>query len=122
MEIGVKDLVHRYIAPLDEDADNTHRRVKIVDQPFHLSLHWAPDGNLVYYWKIRDGFRCLWAQKLQPLSGLPVGEPVAILHRHAYQAYPLAGGTLAVGGTALHPRLAMNLSDTLQNIWRVDVK
>ena len=122
IDSGKNGLIAGYIAPLDEDADNTHRWVKIVEEPFMLSLHWAPDGNTVYYWKIRDGFRCLWAQKLQPLSGLPVGEPVAILHRHAYQAYPTSGGSLSVGGTALHPRLAMNLSDTLQNIWRIDVK
>ncbi len=122
VDSGKNGLISGYIAPLDQDASNTHRWVKIVEEPFMLSLHWSPDGNIVYFWQMRDGFRCLWGQKLQPQSGLPVGEPVAILHRHAYQAYPTSGGTLAVGGTARHPRLAMNLSDTLQNIWRLDVK
>jgi Tol biopolymer transport system component len=122
VDSGRNGLIYGYIASLGADAADERHWVKITEEPFMLSLHWAPDGNTVYYWKLRDGFRCLWAQKLHPVTSQPVGEPVAVLHRHGYQAYPTGGAPLAVGGTAARPLLAMNLSDLLQNIWRVDVK
>ena len=43
---------------------------------------WSPDGNRLYYVADRDGSRCIWAQKLEPKSKRPAGEPVAVLHLH----------------------------------------
>lgn len=32
---------------------------------------WAPDANLVYFLSDRDGFRCIWAQRLEPGAKRP---------------------------------------------------
>jgi eukaryotic-like serine/threonine-protein kinase len=43
---------------------------------------WSPDGNVLYYRSKRDGFHCIWAQKLGP-GKRPSGEPVSIQHLHS---------------------------------------
>jgi eukaryotic-like serine/threonine-protein kinase len=43
---------------------------------------WSPDGNILYFLSQRDGFRCIWAQKLNPNTKRPVGEPFEVQHFH----------------------------------------
>lgn len=110
---GQGDTVEGFIAPLDGSS----RTIQLCQEVYQLSLDWAPDGNAVYYWSQRDGFRCLYKQPLDPESKVPQGNPIAILHRHGLQSYPWSGGTLAVGSG----RFAMTLLDQLANIWKVDL-
>ncbi len=110
---GQGNNVDGFLAPLD----GSNRTIQICQEVWNLSLHWASDGNAVYYWSTRNGFRCLYKQPLDPDSKTPQGAPVAILHRHGVQAYPWSGGTLAVSSD----RLAMTLMDELANIWKVDL-
>jgi Tol biopolymer transport system component len=44
---------------------------------------WAPDGNLVYTVSERDGFRCIWAQRLEAATKRPWGAPFAVEHFHS---------------------------------------
>jgi len=61
---------------------------------------WSPDGNLLYMLLERDGFFCLWAQRLTPATKKPVGGPVGVHHFHDVRrsrfAYGL-GTTIAAG-------------------------
>jgi hypothetical protein len=43
---------------------------------------WSPDGTLLYGELNRDGFRCIWAQRLDPATKRPVGSPFAVFHSH----------------------------------------
>ncbi len=43
---------------------------------------WAPGGALLYFLSERDGFRCIWARKLDPATKAPLGEPFAVQHFH----------------------------------------
>jgi len=36
---------------------------------------WSPDGRTLYFTSLRDGFRCIWAQGLNPITKIPSGEP-----------------------------------------------
>jgi Tol biopolymer transport system component len=110
-----------YLVPIQPAVAEPTRWIEVVQESFNLSLHWSPDGSQVFYWHTQDGFRCLWAQRLDPKTKLPLGKPVALLHRHGYQAYPHLSGTLAVGGTAGHTRMVMTLSDSRANIWRMNI-
>jgi len=47
---------------------------------FDLDKDWSPDGNLLYFFSARDGFRCIWAQRLEPSSKRPVGPASPIYH------------------------------------------
>ena len=37
---------------------------------------WSPGGSLLYFLSDRDGFRCVWARKLDPATRRPAGEPI----------------------------------------------
>jgi Tol biopolymer transport system component len=43
---------------------------------------WSPDGTLVYGSSFRDGYRCIWAQRLNPTTKRPEGAPFAVVHFH----------------------------------------
>ncbi len=44
---------------------------------------WSPDGNFLYFISERgDGFRCIWAQRLESETKKPSGDPFVIKHFH----------------------------------------
>ena len=43
---------------------------------------WSPDGRLLYLLLERDGFRDLYAQKIDVGRGTPVGDPFVVQHLH----------------------------------------
>jgi serine/threonine protein kinase/Tol biopolymer transport system component len=43
---------------------------------------WSPDGRLLYLLLERDGFRDLYAQRIDQAHGTPVGEPFIVQHLH----------------------------------------
>jgi serine/threonine protein kinase/WD40 repeat protein len=49
---------------------------------FDLDKDWSPDGNLLYFFSERDGFRCIWAQRLEPSSKRPIGPAFPVYHSH----------------------------------------
>ena len=40
---------------------------------------WVPSGNLLYFVSYRDGFQCIYAQRLEPSSKRPAGAPMAVM-------------------------------------------
>jgi eukaryotic-like serine/threonine-protein kinase len=56
---------------------------------------FSPDGSTLYFTSTRDGYLCIWAQRLDPVTKHPLGPPVAYEHFHnsagragvLYQAY-----------------------------------
>jgi hypothetical protein len=80
---------------------------------------WSPDGNLLYFLSDRDGFRCIWAQRLQPATKRPVGEPSAVLHfHHARRSLRAVGNNVgAIGLSVAKGRLVFALGDVTGNIW-----
>ncbi|MCC6362246.1 MAG: PD40 domain-containing protein [Bryobacterales bacterium] len=43
---------------------------------------WSRDGNLLYMGSRHDGFRCIWAQPLDPATKRPKGQAFAVQHVH----------------------------------------
>ena len=41
-----------------------------------------PDGNLLYFFSERDGFPCIWAQRVEPLTKHPLGDMFPVYHLH----------------------------------------
>jgi WD40 repeat protein len=91
--------------------------IRIADDRNYLgSPSWSPDGRLVYYSANRDGFICVWAQRIAG-SGRPEGSPFAVYHNHRFSpsAMLLASARIAV----THDRLYMLLAETKGSLWTV---
>jgi eukaryotic-like serine/threonine-protein kinase len=43
---------------------------------------FSADGNTVYFTSTRDGYLCIWAQRLNPVTKHPLGPPFAYEHFH----------------------------------------
>jgi hypothetical protein len=83
---------------------------------------WSPGGNLLYYSSERDGFRCVWAQRLDSATRRPLGSPFAILHLHSRRRslgnVPL--GLLSI--SVASDRIAFPLGEVTGDIWRAEWK
>jgi Tol biopolymer transport system component len=52
---------------------------------------WAVDGKLIYFMSDRDGYPCIWGQRINAITGYPEGEVFSIWHFHAFRHSPLEG-------------------------------
>ena len=74
-----------YIVRYNEDAPISDERqwIPITDgKALDSQPRWSPEGKLVYYLSDRDGFRCLWARRLNAETKRPMGESFAVYHLH----------------------------------------
>jgi hypothetical protein len=78
---------------------------------------WSPDGTIVYYTADRDGFWCLWAQRVDPTTKRPVGPPLALYHFHRAR---LSMAGVGSGGQEISvgkDMIVLNLGELTGNIW-----
>ena len=80
---------------------------------------WSPDGNAIYLLSERDGFRCVWAQPLDPATKRPVGDAVEVHHFGRAQLSPLHVHPPLVGLSVARDKFAITLAETTGNIWRM---
>jgi eukaryotic-like serine/threonine-protein kinase len=88
-----------------------------VDEGWADKPRWSPDGNVIYFISNRDGFFCLWAQRVTK-SKHPIGMPAPIAHFHGSR---LSVGNVGSGGvievSVARDKIAMNLGELTGNIW-----
>jgi eukaryotic-like serine/threonine-protein kinase len=87
---------------------------KFEDKP-----RWSPDGNLLYFTSDRDGSRCLWAQRLDPSTKAPVGDPWAVHHFHAARRSILNTGSCLTELAVEPDRIVFPLDEITGNVWMV---
>jgi eukaryotic-like serine/threonine-protein kinase len=77
---------------------------------------WSPDAATVYFHSRRDGFHCIWAQKLNSAKR-PTGDPYPIQHLHsvAFGLYMIQPGEFHMSAT--RNRLVFNLAKEKANLW-----
>jgi len=79
---------------------------------------WSPDGNLIYFTSERDGFRCIWAQRLDRALKRPVGAPFSVHHFHASRRSLMNVGLGPLEISVARNTLVFNLGERTANIWR----
>jgi hypothetical protein len=78
---------------------------------------WNPAGNLLYYLSERDGFRCIWARRLDAAKHAS-GEPFAIRHFHeARWSLSSIQSGFQIGLSADRDRILFALGELTGNIW-----
>jgi len=79
---------------------------------------WSPGGALLFFLSERDGFRCIWAQKLDARTKQRNGPAFPIYHfHHAQQSLTNLGSPGKVGLSLTNNGLLFSLSETAGNIW-----
>ena len=74
----------------------------------------SPDGSLLYVLLERDGFRCLYAIKLDPGTGRPRSDPYLVAHFHDQARQ---WGTTGFGSAVASGLFVASLFETTGNIW-----
>jgi serine/threonine protein kinase/Tol biopolymer transport system component len=82
---------------------------------------WSPDGNTLYFLSERDGFRCIRAQRLDPVSKHPVGPPLDIYHFHQARLSLTSADPVYIGFQVAVDKAVFALLETTGNIWMTDL-
>jgi Tol biopolymer transport system component len=82
--------------------------------------NWSPDGSLVYTNSGRDGFECIWARRLDPITKRPAGEPFAVFHSHnaRISLSNQSVVSLAIG----RDKMLFSMGEHTGNIWMAEWK
>lgn len=78
---------------------------------------WSPDGRMIYFTSDRDGFRCLWAQRLDPMTKHPVGPPLDVKHFHTARRSLLNTGVIRLEISVARDKIVFNMGEITGNIW-----
>src|SRR4030095_13222200 len=104
-----------FLAPMSDGAAvEPERWVPITElKYFDANPLFSRDGRILYFNSDRDGFTCLWAVRLDPATGKPIGDPYPVKHFHGnprhYSWYP----TFSVGPD----RIIINLEQLQSDLW-----
>ena len=74
-----------YVAPFSRSGPilrNDWQRILSMSQSGERTCGWSPDGQLLYFLLERDGFRCLYAVRIDPRTGAASGAPFPVAHFH----------------------------------------
>jgi Tol biopolymer transport system component len=80
---------------------------------------WSPDDNVLYYFSNRDGFTCIWGQRVDAATKRPVGELFAVFHSHSARiklSDQVTYSTLAVADE----KMLFNMTEHTSNIWMAE--
>jgi len=78
---------------------------------------FSPDGNTIYFTSTRDGYLCIWAQRLEPVSKHPVGPPFAYEHFHNAQGRAAAFVQKRSDLSVARDKILINLPEEHSDIW-----
>ena len=81
---------------------------------------WSPDGNLLYFLSDRDGFRCIWAQSLDPEAKKPVGSAFGVYHAHQRRRSMMNVNPGAISLSVARDKLAISMREITGNIWMME--
>jgi Tol biopolymer transport system component len=104
-----------YVAPFRGSAIRESEWIPITREGGRNSA-WSPDGGVLYFHSNRDGFPCIWSQKLDT-ARRPVGSPQTVQHFHS-----VSFGTYLMNPQDFHisvakDRLLLNLTKETANLW-----
>lgn len=95
--------------------------IPLSDEQWADNPRWSPDGNSLYFLSDRDGFRCLWVQRLNRLTKHPEGPLAAVFHSHQARR---SMGNIPVGDLKMsvaRDKVVFNMGERTANIWMANL-
>src|SRR5262249_55577896 len=81
---------------------------------------WSTDGRLLYFFSERDGFRCLWAQRLEAETKRPLGHSFAVYHFHSARSSLMNVGLSSLELSLARDKIIFPLVELTGAIWMAD--
>ena len=106
-----------YISPVrDGHAASKTEWISIMERPGRQTRPWwSPDGNVLYLLSTSGGKQEIWAQRLQPQTKRPIGDPFRV-YSPPGERYSISTGTWF--GPGIGPRnLIFPIQEQMSNIW-----
>ena len=114
-----------FIAPVRQDvAGERSEWIEVTDGRYADDKpQFSPDGNIVYFTSTRDGYLCIWAQRLNTVTKRPVGQPFAYEHFHNASGLsaPMYQPWLSDLSVA-REKTVINLPQVQVDMWVADMK
>jgi Tol biopolymer transport system component len=110
-----------YIAPFREDMTLGEKDWIPIATDSAQQTRWSPDGNLLYYLSARDGFVCLWAQRLEPATKRPAGSPFPVYHSHSAARAISNVGDYSKRMAVVRGQILLTLGEKSSNIWMTEL-
>jgi DNA-binding winged helix-turn-helix (wHTH) protein/Tol biopolymer transport system component len=82
---------------------------------------FSADGNTVYFTSTRDGYLCIWAQKLDPGTKHPLGSPVPFEHFHNSAGHDASINQIASDLSVARDKMLINLPEIHSAIWMLQI-
>ena len=109
---------HVWIAPLRSETPAPEREwIRVTEGESVDKPRWSPDGNRIYFTSHRDGFRCLWAQQLEPSTKRPFGPPTDVSHFHGVRRSLVTVGPAFAEISVARDQVVLPLGERTGNIW-----
>jgi Tol biopolymer transport system component len=107
-----------YVAPFRSDSAVPESEWIPITEGKSLDREprWSPEGNLLYFLSTRDGYNCIWTQRVDAAKH-PAGEPAALLHFHVARRNLNASDTGPIGLAVAGGRLIISIPEATGNIW-----
>jgi Tol biopolymer transport system component len=86
----------------------------VADGSAERACGWSPDGQLLYLLIERDGFRDLYAQRVDASRGTPIGEPFVVQHLHDPRR---RWGSTPYGTAIVNQAFVFTQSESTGTIW-----
>ncbi len=117
------DLRRLFVAPIPKQGEiDRNRLIPITagSEDGYLSA-WSPDGGMLYFLSDRDGFRCLYVQRLDPNTKEPRGEVDEVYHSHSARVSLGAIEPFAeIGLSVAEDKIALSMAELTGEIWLME--
>jgi eukaryotic-like serine/threonine-protein kinase len=94
--------------------------IAITDGAWDDKPRWSPDGAILYFISQRDGFRCIWAQRLDARKH-PAGPAIPIFHAHEARRSLANVGIGDLGISVARDKIVFNMSERTGNLWMTNL-
>jgi eukaryotic-like serine/threonine-protein kinase len=108
-----------FIAPVRLDGGSAEAEwIPVTDgSAMDRLAAWSPDGSVLYFISERDGFRCIWARRLDPAKK-PLGSILPVYHFHtARRAMSTLPNVNLARLSVARDKIVFSLLDRTGNIW-----